>query len=157
MGKTVYHNEDAEWLKCLEGDLKDVEQQNNVTIAIEMVQKQLGKISNWKSPGSDGLQGFWLKKFTAVSKRLVQQRDDCLQQNSIPEWMTKGRTVLIIKDKELGTLVTNFRPITCLPLLWKLLTGIIAEETYQHRELKDLLPEEQKGAARALEERKISY
>ncbi len=39
----MYHNEDAEWLKCLEGDQKDVEQQNNVTITIEMVQKQLRK------------------------------------------------------------------------------------------------------------------
>ena len=33
-----------------------------------------------------------------------------------------------MKDKKLGPLVTNFRPITCLLLMWKLLTGILAEE-----------------------------
>ena len=40
----------------------------------------------------------------------------------------------------------NFRPITCLPLIWKLLTGILAEELYEHlKKKKNSLPWEQKG------------
>ena len=62
--------------------------------------------------------------------------------------MTKGRTVLIIKDKEIGRVATNFRPITCLSLMWKLLTGIMSDEIYQHLESKRLLPSEQKGCRR---------
>ena len=138
-GKSVCHNEDAEWLKSIEAKLKNAEKQNNVTITIEMMNKQLKKTSNWKSAGLDGLQGFWLKRFTATHRKLVQQLDICLQENHLPDWMTKGRTVLIVKDKEIGSQVTNFRPITCLPLMWKLLTGIIADETYQHLEANDLL------------------
>ena len=57
----------------------------------------------------------------------------------------KGRTSLILKEQSKGNIVSNFRPITCLPLLWKLLTGIIAEETYQHLQSNGLFPEEQKG------------
>ena len=53
-----------------------------------------------------------------------------------------------MKNKELGSINTNFRPITCLPLIWKLLTGILADELYQHLESKELLPEEQKGYLR---------
>ena len=39
----------------------------------------------------------------------------------------------------------NFRLITCLPLIWKLLTGILAEELYEHLEKTNSLPWEQKG------------
>ena len=58
------------------------------------------------------------------------------------------RTSLIVKVREMGPEVTNFRPITCLPVVWKLLTGIITEEVYQHLERRRLLPEEQKGCRR---------
>ena len=41
--------------------------------------------------------------------------------------------------------MSDFRPITCLPLIWKLLTGILAEELYEHLEKTNSLPWEQKG------------
>ena len=51
-----------------------------------------------------------------------------------------------MKELEKGNAVANFRPITCLPLLWKLLTGILAEELYEHLEQANILPWEQKGS-----------
>ena len=48
-------------------------------------------------------------------------------------------------------LVSNFRPITCLPLIWKLLTGILAEELYRHHEKTKLLPWEQKGCRKGIQ------
>ncbi len=62
--------------------------------------------------------------------------------------MTYGRTVLCQKDPAKGNAVENYRPITCLPLMWKLLTGMIAEEMYTYLERENLLPEEQKGCRR---------
>lgn len=62
--------------------------------------------------------------------------------------MTKGRTVLIVKEKDLGPVVTNFRPITCLPLMWKLLTATLSDKLDAHLEEKSLLPVEQKGCRR---------
>ncbi|XP_063600296.1 uncharacterized protein LOC134776474 [Penaeus indicus] len=47
-----------------------------------------------------------------------------------------------MKDKEKGRDVKNFRPI--LPLMWKLLTGVLSE-MYKHLEENELLPDEQKG------------
>ena len=41
--------------------------------------------------------------------------------------------------------MSNFGPIICLPLIWKLLTGILAEELYEHLEKTNSLPWEQKG------------
>ena len=31
-----------------------------------MVKIQCGKMPNWKAPGKDGVQGYWLKKFTSL-------------------------------------------------------------------------------------------
>ena len=147
-GKSVDHNEGAEWLRDVDEQLADVEKQNDVKITVESVRKCIRKIANLKSPGPDCVQGYWIKNFTSLQKQITKQLDDCLQLNSVPAWLTTGRTVLIVKNKELGSIATNFRPITCLPLIWKLLTGILADELYQHLESKELLPEEQKGCRR---------
>ena len=53
-----------------------------------------------------------------------------------------------MKDSKKGTEVGNYRPIACLNLISKLLTGIISDKTYDHLEEKKLLPEEQKGSKR---------
>ena len=59
--------------------------------------------------------------------------------------MVTGKTLFCIKEIQKGNLVSNFSPITCLPLLWKLLTGAIPEELYEHLEKTNSLPWKQKG------------
>ena len=59
--------------------------------------------------------------------------------------MTRGRTSLLQKDKSKGNVASNYRPITCLPLMWKLLTGVIADQIYANLDQEKLLPEEQEG------------
>ena len=39
-----------------------------------------------------------------------------------------------MKDREKGYDVTNFRPIICLPPMWKIFTGILSDELYDHLE-----------------------
>ena len=53
--------------------------------------------------------------------------------------------MLILKDPTKGNAVGNYRPIACLNLLWKLLTGIITDKLYEYIENQDLLPKEQKA------------
>ena len=62
--------------------------------------------------------------------------------------MTHGLTVLCQKEPQKGNTGENYRPITCLPLIWKLLTGAIAEEMCNYLEREKILPEEQKGCKR---------
>ena len=64
--------------------------------------------------------------------------------DSLPAWMTHGRTVLCQKNPRKGNAAENYHPITCVPLMWKLLTGLIAEEMYDYLEQEKLLPKEQK-------------
>ena len=62
--------------------------------------------------------------------------------------MTKGKTVLIQKDKSKGTFASNYRPIICLPLCWKILTALLTDEIYAFLENNQFLPEEQKRCRR---------
>ena len=89
--------------------------------------------------------GFWFKKLTALHRVMALKLQLCLSNGKVPLWMVKGRTVLIQKDPAKGTVASNYRPIACLPIMWKLLTGMIAEEIYDHLNVKNLLPDEQKG------------
>ena len=59
--------------------------------------------------------------------------------------MTFGKTVLCQKDLAKGSAVDNYRPISCLPLMWKLMTGMLAEKMYSHLARENVLPPKQKG------------
>ena len=60
----------------------------------------------------------------------------------------KGRTVSIMKDSKKSGVPSNYKPITCLPIMWKLWTGIIGDEIYSHLERSSLLQNELKGYLR---------
>ena len=62
----------------------------------------------------------------------------------VPSFLTRGRTSQLQKDKSKDNLASNYRPITCLPLMSKLLTVVIADQIYTHLDQEKLLPEEQK-------------
>ena len=65
-----------------------------------------------------------VEKVYNLTERIATQLDECQCLRSVPEWLTRGRTVLVVKDKEKRGDVSNFRPITCLPVMWKLFTGV---------------------------------
>ena len=63
----------------------------------------------------------------------------------MPAWLVSGKTTLILKVAEKGPIASNYRPITCLPTLWKLLSGIIACKMLEHLTANKILAFEQKG------------
>ena len=98
---------------------------------------------------TDGVQGYWIKKLTALYERMADHMDDLINNRvTIPVWMTTGRTVLCQEDQERGRAVENYRPISCLPLTWKLMTGIIANCMYEFFVENDTLRVKQKGCRR---------
>ena len=105
-------------------------------------------MSNWKSLGPDLVQGFGLKNFSSLHERVRLQLKECLDSVFVPG----GRTSLSQKDKSKGNVASNYRPMTCLPLMWKLLTGAIADQIYAHLDQEKLLSEEQKGCRKGSRE-----
>ena len=142
--KNGTHNENAKWLKDFKTSMNGKPKQEEFIINSGKVQNVLSKIPNWKAPGPDGVQGFWLKNLKSMHQWLVKYLAECYKRTT-PGWMTKGRTVLIQKDKSKGTIASNYRPITYLPLCWKMLTALLTNEIYAFLENNQFLLEEQKG------------
>ena len=59
------HERNTEWLRELRAE-KGQMKQNDINITTEMMKEQVKKILNWKSPVPDGVQGYCLKKVTAL-------------------------------------------------------------------------------------------
>ena len=123
----------------------NVKKLEKTDITTGSLKKILGRIPNWKSPGPDLVRGLWLNNFSSLHERLRLQLKECLDSGLMPSWLTRGRTSLLQKDKSKSNVASNYRPITCLPLMSKLLTGVIADQIYAHLDQEKLLPEEQKG------------
>ena len=86
------HERNAEWLRELRAE-KDNMKQNDINITTEIIKEQVKNIPNWKSPGTDGVQGYWLKKLIALHERIAKQMDNISNAEDIPKWMTIGKTV----------------------------------------------------------------
>ena len=135
---------DAKWLQDLRSEV-NIKKQKKIDITTGILKKILGKMSNWKSPGPDLFQGFWLKNFSSLGERVRLQLKECLDSWFVSySWLTRGRTSVLQKDKSKDNVASNYKPITFLPLMWKLLTSVIADQIYAHLDQEKLLPEEQR-------------
>ena len=143
----IVHIRKAKWLEDFKMKMIVEHRQAAVNTTRKIILKILGRVPNWKAPGPDGVQGFWLKNFKSMHQYLEKYFAECLEGQTLT-WMTKGRTVLIQKEKSKKRDASNYRPITCLPLCWKLLKALLSDEIYLFLEKNQLLPEEQKGCRR---------
>ena len=132
--KSADNNKDAKWLQDLQKEV-NVKKKEKIDIATRSLKKILSRMPNWKSPGPDLVQEFLLRL----------QLKECLDSGFVPSWLTRRKTSLLQKDKSKSNVASNYRPITCLPLTWTLLTGAIADQIYGHLDRKKLLLEEKKG------------
>ena len=75
-------------------------------------------------------------RLSSLHERVRLQLKECLDGGFVPSCLARGRTSL---------LAIRYRPLTYLPLMWKLLTGVIVDQIYAHLDQEKLLLEEQKG------------
>ena len=117
-------------------------------ITICEIQQGCKKLANWKAPGLDQVQNFWLKYLTSLQPKLTELMNKTIKNpTELPTWMTKGRTTLIHK-KGPTSMAKNYQPITCLPTYYKLATLILTDRIYEHVTTNEILPVEQKGPRR---------
>jgi hypothetical protein len=56
---------------------------------------------NWKVPGRDPIQNFWLKQLTATHKHLATLFNKVIEEDATPEWLMAGVTLLNPRNKKL--------------------------------------------------------
>ena len=150
-------------IRKMQSDYKNCEvklmlkKQEKMDITTGSLKKILGRMPNWKSPGPDLVQEFWLKDFSSLHERVRLQLKECLDSGFAPSWLTRGRTSLLQKDQSKGSLASNYRPITCLSLMWTLLTGVIADQIYAHLHAQRCYQRSRKGSRKVLEQLMVYF
>ena len=110
------------------------------------VAEALRSTQSWKAPGRDQIPNFWLKQLTATHKHIAEIFNKLIEEDFIPEWLTAGVTYLIPKNEYTGN-PKNYRPVTCLPTTYKLITSIVSRRMQKYIDTENLLPKEQKGCS----------
>jgi hypothetical protein len=148
LGNAKQHNTNAEWLKEEETEMENIPQDQWSDITIEQMKTTTSKLSNWKSAGPDQVQNFWVKYFTVIHPALTDGCNEVIKNPSqAPAWLTSGSTTLLHKKGPTEE-AKNYRPITCLPTYYKLLTLFLTDKIYSHVTENLILPFEQKGCRR---------
>ena len=66
------HKKDTKWLQDLRSEV-NAKKQEKIDITTGSLKKILVRMPNWKSPGPDLVQGFWLKNFSSLRERVRLQ------------------------------------------------------------------------------------
>ena len=142
------HNKNAEWIKKHKVLHKNQQSQPWKAIYTEDTTYAINKRSNWKSTRIDKVTNFWLKHLISIhedmAKAYIYNNEN---PTDVPDWIEEGLTYLLLKTEETKN-PKNYRPITCLLMMYKILTSIITERTYMFLSECNLLPSEQKGCKR---------
>ena len=82
------HRENTDWLKKVENELGELTVQDDIHSEIKEVRKQIRKMPNWKSSGSDGVQRYRIKNLSNLHKSIALQLDRYLQEYNLPNgWL----------------------------------------------------------------------
>ena len=138
------YNENAARLKDIEETTEDVSQQEWGNITVHEIREVLKNSHKWKS-GIDQLPNFWHDALFSTHAQLALNINSIMAYpTTTPKWFYQGTTYLLAKSTDTVN-PKNYRPITCLSTLYKLLTSILTESAYRHLEQQNILPTEQKG------------
>jgi hypothetical protein len=110
---------------------------------------------NLKAPGRDQIPHFWLKQLTATHKYLATVFNKQIEEEQTPEWLKAGVTLLTPKNKNTEK-PKNYRPITCLPTIYKLITPITRKRMQRYIDDQNLMPRNGRGAAEDQKDAKIN-
>ena len=142
------NHEAAEWITKEEEANCQLSSMPDFLITNEDISAALKKTQNWKAPGVDGIQNYWWKRFTSVHEQLATAFNQMvLEPNNAPQFLTQGVTYLLFKSGSREN-PQNYRPITCLPTIYKLLTSILADNIYKFLDSNSVLAKEQKGCVK---------
>ena len=70
-GNAVKHNLKASWIRREQTRVSNVTAMEHSPITTEQVFQLIAKTLNWKAPGPDRINNFWIKSFTATHSYLA--------------------------------------------------------------------------------------
>ncbi|XP_015190765.1 PREDICTED: uncharacterized protein LOC107074124 [Polistes dominula] len=145
---TAEHNTHATWITDEKQKYEDMPEQAEYKITEDELKNTIRSTHNWKHPGPDHIQNYWYKKFTTTHPYLTQQINKIIEDpQELLSFLTEGITFTKPKNQNTENLA-NYRPITCLPTLYKIITSTICRQIDTHLTKNNIISEELKGCRR---------
>ena len=108
-----------------------------------MIFEGLKNKRNWSSPGKDKITNFWIKRMKVFHQYIATALNVITAKMlDIPSWLTSLRSVMIPKKHEPSA--CDYRPITCLNMLYQLITPVIDCFLQSHEEKYRLMQIDQR-------------
>lgn len=143
--RPVKHQESEYWISDEEERCRNMPEMEITEVTKQDIEVALRNLGNWKCPGPDKIQNYWWKNFSSVHGRLAEHFQTMLYDpTTAPEFLTEGYTIMLPKSGDLS-LPKNYRPITCLPSVYKILTSVIKKKIETHLNENNVLAHEQNG------------
>ena len=144
--KKEYHK-NAAWLQEYKTSVNNITEATYSEIATNEIESATSEFSNWKSPELDKLHNSWWNKLTTLHPKVVVAFNKWIfQPENCPDWWTTGQTTLIAKEEPTQN-PSNYRLITCLLVMYKILSSIVTSRMSHHINANKIIPNEQKGNA----------
>ncbi|XP_044755036.1 uncharacterized protein LOC123313989 [Coccinella septempunctata] len=141
----VQHNSQAYWINTEKESFENRTQMPDVSITRGDIAETVKRLRNWTAPGVDGICNYWWKAMSTAHNQLALHLQEIIQNpEKAPKYFTMGITYMLPKKGDL-TQPQNYRPITCLPSVYKILTSVIGFKISTHIRNNRILAWEQNG------------
>lgn len=142
----VHFEAENSWIDSEEAKANQYSPMPNYALTSADISNAVRRLINWKSPGPDKIQNFWYKRFTSVHQKFAELVNHVIQHPSdMPEFLMMGMTYLLPKDHQNLQDPAKYRPITCLPTMYKIITSCITQKVNEHCEANNIIATQQKG------------
>ena len=81
----VKHNESADWIQKVAEEIQGNRQQN-IEITPTTIKERIRKMANWKTPGFDGVHGYWIKMLVSMQERITFHMLSCISTRLDETW-----------------------------------------------------------------------
>lgn len=143
--ENIQHDRKAQWINIEKENSEKYTEMPNITVSKDDVQATVKRMKNWTAPGMDGIHNYWWKALSNSHEPLARLIQNAMRDpNSIPIYFTQGETHMLPKKGDLAK-PNNYRPITCLPSAYKILTSILCHKLNCHLKQNNIMSWEQNG------------
>ncbi|KAG0435384.1 LINE-1 retrotransposable element ORF2 protein [Dictyocoela muelleri] len=111
----------------------------------ELINTVIEKLPNWKATGVDRIYNFFIKCIKSLRKPLIKEiKRLCENPSLIPEIFFQTLTYMIPKNNDPKP--SEFRPISCMSNIYKIITKVLTINLYNILEVNNIISINQLGA-----------
>ncbi len=112
----------------------------------EQTEKLLKKVKANSSTGPDSIPAFLVKRLAHyISPNITQLYNSSIIHGIFPEQWKEANVVAVYKNKGSRSDVENYRPISVLPILGRVLEKAVCTQLQQYCDANDIIPAQQFG------------